>query len=330
MNTKLSSSLCMALLCAAGSMGYAQAQTNALQTNEQVPGVYKMQLGNAKVTALFDGVVYLKPAELKQIGQKLINQSVSERYVPATENGLQTAVNAFLIDTGDKQVLVDTGTTECFPGDLGHVLPNLNYAGYNPNDIDDVVLTHGHPDHICGLLTKSGAMAYPNAKVWINNQELQYWLSDANKQHIPKQYGFLFDLARKALKPYQDRQQVVAFTADSTLPVGLKAIATPGHTVGHSSFLFNGGSAKNSLLIWGDLVHYHTVQLKHPEATYEVDNDYAKSVQSRKMALQMAAQNHWWVAGAHMPFPGIGHISKDSSGYDWVPAEFSPLPVASH
>ena len=317
----------LAFLIMSGMSSVSFAQTS-LSKNMQVPGVYKMQLGETKITALFDGVVYLKRNELKGLDSAAIDQSLHNRYVPENDNGLQTAVNAYLVDTGDAQILIDTGTADCFPGDLGHVISNLRYAGYAPEDIDEILLTHGHPDHLCGILDKDKRIVYPNANIWIEQSELQYWMSDEAKKRAPKKFGFIFDLANTALKPYQDSNRVKTFNASTSLPAGITLLPTPGHTVGHSSFVVTSDRTNDALLVWGDVVHYHAVQLQRPEATYEPDVNYAQSVKSRQMVLHQAEQNHWWVAGAHMPFPGIGHLRKQAQGYAWVPAEFSPLTLS--
>ena len=316
------------LLALLGLSATSWAQTpTQLAPQQQIPGVYKAQIGQTRVIALFDGVVALKRSELAQISPEQVQNSLTGRYVPETKDGLQTAVNAFLIDTGREQVLVDTGTAHCFPGDLGHVAENLRYAGYRPEDIDAVVLTHGHPDHMCGLLTPEGQPVYPNAQVWLDKAELQYWQNDQNKRKVPKDFAFLFDLARKSLQPYQQKHRVHTFTAGSVLPAGLQVLPTPGHTVGHTAFVLPSQNERDNLMLWGDVVHYHSVQLQHPEATFEVDQDYAQSVATRRKVLQQAATRGWWVAGAHMPFPGLGHVRPQGQGYEWVPSEFSPLPT---
>lgn len=318
------------LLALLGLSATSWAQTpTQLAPQQQIPGVYKAQIGQTRVIALFDGVVALKRSELAQITPEQVQNSLTGRYVPENKDGLQTAVNAFLIDTGREQVLVDTGTANCFPGDLGHVAENLRYAGYRTEDIDAVVLTHGHPDHMCGLLSTDGKPIYANAQVWLDKAELQYWQSPKNKRLAPKKFAFLFDLANKSLQPYLQSQRVHTFSAGTTLPAGLQVLPTPGHTIGHSAFVLPSKNERDNLMLWGDVVHYHSVQLQHPEATYEIDQDYAQSVVSRRKVLQQTAARGWWVAGAHMPFPGLGHVRPQGQGYEWVASEFSPLPASA-
>ncbi len=105
------------------------------------------------------------------------------------------------------------------------------------------------------------------------------------------------------------------------------ALDTHGHTPGHVSWLFDGG-AGGKLLVWGDLVHFHAVQFAQPDASYEADSDRTAAIASRKQALAQAADAGWWVAGAHLPFPGLGHVRREGEAFAWVPGEFSPLPPA--
>ena len=103
----------------------------------------------------------------------------------------------------------------------------------------------------------------------------------------------------------------------------MSVVPTPGHTPGHSSYLFSSG--KQKLLLWGDIVHSHSVQFQHPEVSMEFDVDQKQAIATRKTVFQQAANAGWAIGGAHLPFPGLGHIRKDAKGYAWVPVEFGPI-----
>lgn len=113
------------------------------------------------------------------------------------------------------------------------------------------------------------------------------------------------------------------FNPGDELFSGLKAVESNGHTPGHTSCLV--GAGKDKLLVWGDIVHFHAVQLPHPEVTIDVDVSPKGAVASRKTILALAADNQWLVAAAHHPFPGLGHVRREAVGYSWAPAEYGPL-----
>ncbi|WP_085315848.1 MBL fold metallo-hydrolase [Derxia lacustris] len=292
----------------------------------QVPGYYRQPLGQLRITALFDGVVPLPRGQIAGLPEARVASLLDHRYVPETPQGMQTAVNAYLVERAGQLLLVDAGTARCFGGGLGHVMENLRLAGYRPEQVDTILITHAHPDHLCGVADDAGAMAFPNATLWIARADDDFVRDAAAEARMPEGLRFLFPLARKMLAPYAAAGRLRLFGAGDPLPDGVSLLPSPGHTPGHSSFLIDGG-ADAKLLIWGDVVHYHAVQFAAPEASYEVDVDRARAIVSRRALMADAARHGWWVAGAHLPFPGLGHVRVEGKAYAWLPAEFSPLPT---
>lgn len=293
----------------------------------QVPGVYHQAIGDLHVTALFDGVVPLARAELSGIDEAGKQALLSSRHVPESPQGLQTAVNAYLVQRGNVLTLVDAGTARCFGPGLGHVLENLRHAGYSPEQVDQVLITHAHPDHLCGLLDAQGREAFPNATVWLARADADYWLDPATETRAdtPAMYRPLFKMARDAVAPYRAAGRLHLFAQGERLPAGVSGLDSHGHTPGHTSFLFEAGAGQQ-LLVWGDIVHYHAVQFARPDASFEADLDRGQAIASRRALMARTADAGWWLAGAHLPFPGLGHIRRDDDAFAWVPAEFSPLP----
>jgi glyoxylase-like metal-dependent hydrolase (beta-lactamase superfamily II) len=325
---------CRAGLIAVGAAlfaGAASAQSAAAPDVAvvQVPGYYHQDVGALRVTALFDGVVTLPRQQLQGIAPARIDALLQGRHVPETPKGLQTAVNAYLVQLGARRVLIDAGTADCFGPGLGQVVANLQAAGVTPAQVDDVLLTHAHPDHLCGVLDAAGGRAFPHATLWIDAGELAYWRSPESVARTPGALRFVVDQTRRALAPYEDAGRLRSFRPGDALPGGIRALASHGHTPGHASFLVDGGSPTHQLLVWGDVVHYHAVQFARPEASFEADVDRRQAIASRRDLLERATRQGWWVAGAHLPFPGLGHVRRDGATYAWVPAEYAPLaPVA--
>lgn len=315
--------LAAALLLAGASPAFA---TTTHTPREQVPGVYHQQIGTLQVTALFDGTVALGRQELVGIDAGKVTRLLDHRYVPEDGKGLQTAVNAYLVQQGNHLTLIDTGTATCFGPGLGQVLGNLRAAGYDPAEVDDVLLTHAHPDHLCGLLDTQDKVAYPNATVWLSAADAAYWLDPASETTAPQGVRFAFALARKAVAPYVATGKLKRFGAGDALPTGITALDSHGHTIGHVSYRIDGGAGQH-LLVWGDIVHFHAVQFAQPQASYEADSDRAAAIVSRRTLMAQAADQGWWVAGAHLPFPGLGHVRREGDGFAWVPGEYAPLPT---
>ena len=302
------------------------AQTPVRPPFLQVPGIYRQLIGTLRITALFDGSVTLPRQHLTGIAPSAVARLLDHRYVPEDATGLQTAVNAYLVQRGSRLVLVDTGGGHCLGPGLGQVLTHLRAAGYAPQQVDDVLLTHAHTDHMCGLLDDRGRPAYPNAVVWLSRTDADYWLDPASEAIAPQMLKFAFALARQAAAPYQRMGRLKLFTPGESLPVGASALDSHGHTPGHVSYLFEDGSAQ--LLVWGDIVHYHAVQFAQPDAAFEADSDRAAALAARRRLMQRAADAGGWVAGAHLPFPGLGHVRHQGDAFAWVPTEFAPLSTA--
>ncbi|UEX17653.1 MBL fold metallo-hydrolase [Stenotrophomonas sp. SI-NJAU-1] len=313
-----------ALLLALSSLPLAAlAEATSPAPIQQVPGVQHQRIGALQVTALFDGVVALGRQEVVDVPPTLVSRLLEGRYVPEDKKGLQTAINAFLVRQGKHLTLVDAGTAQCFGPDQGQVLGNLRAAGVDPAEIDEVLLTHAHPDHLCGILDAQGKPAYPNATVWLSKADARYWLDPASEATAPQGVRFAFALARNAIAPYQAAGRLHTFQPGDALPGHAVAMDTHGHTPGHVSYRFD--SQGQSLLVWGDVLHFHAVQFAHPEAAFEADSDRTAATASRRSLLQEATAKGWWVAGAHLPFPGLGHVRSEGQAYAWVPAEYSPL-----
>ena len=316
--------LCAALVAGASLVALAPLANAApvAKQQAQVPGFYRMALGEFEVTALYDGYVKLDPKLLKGASAEDVQSLLAKMFLESSK-GVQTAVNAYLVNTGSQLVLIDTGAAQCFGPTLGVIQSNLKAAGYSPEQVDTVLLTHLHPDHACGLQGVEGKAAFPNATVYVPQAEADFWLSEEVAAKAAESSQGMFKMARAAVAPYVASERLKRYAEGSPLVPGIASVALHGHTPGHSGYLLS--SAGQSLLVWGDIVHSHAVQFARPEVAIEFDVDSAQAIATRKKVFADAARDKLWVAGAHLPFPGIGHVRAEGAGYAWVPVEYGPL-----
>lgn len=316
---------CRAALIAAAAVlslaASALAEAPAMKMT-QAPGYWRMALGGFEVTALFDGSIKLDTKLLKGASPGELAKLFERMYVD-TSSGVKTAVNVYLVNTGQNLIMVDAGSGKALGPSMGLLAENLRAAGYEPGQVDTVLLTHLHPDHALGLVDGEGKAAFPNAVVMVSQPEAAYWLSEQEEAKAPEGRKRAFQAARKALAPYVSAGTLKTFGEGDPLPAGVKAVFTPGHTPGHCGYMFTSGGDK--LLAVGDIVHNYAVLFAKPDVSIDFDTDPKSAVNTRWRVFEDAIRNRYWVAGAHLPFPGIGHIREQGRGYAWVPAEYWPV-----
>ncbi|MDQ3204610.1 MAG: MBL fold metallo-hydrolase [Pseudomonadota bacterium] len=278
-------------------------------------GIYAFNLGKFRITALSDGTLPLDLHPLlRGISPKQIDALLQRGFA---RNPLETSINAYLVDTGSRVVLVDTGAGELF-GNVGGKLPeSLAAAGYQPAQISDVLITHIHTDHSGGL-TRGGQMMFPNATIHVGQADVDFFLDRANLEKGLK-LAYLEE-ALKTVGPYQRAGKLKTFAAQSEILPGITAIPTPGHTPGHSFFRVE--SEGESIDFWGDIMHVGLIQFARPEVTITFDVDQNTARAQRLDQFETAANEQRLSAVAHLPFPGIGHIRREAGKYEWVPVQY--------
>lgn len=314
----------MVAVVALALMSFAPlTMAEAPQVQTQVPGYYRTQLGKFEITALYDGMIELDTKLLKNTSAAELQVLLARMFVGNPK--MQTAVNAYLINTGSHLVLVDTGAAKLFGPSLGYALQNMKASGYEPAQVDMVIITHLHADHVGGLNDADGKPLFPKAKILVAQEDGDYWLSQTVADGAPKEVQPFFKMARDSAAPYLSSGQWSTFTQGSVLVPGIKAVKANGHTPGHTAFAVESEGQK--LLIWGDLVHAHAVQFARPGVSIEFDIDQKQAIATRHSIMKDMASIKSLVAGMHLPFPGLGHVRADSKGrYSWVPIEFAPMP----
>ena len=303
------------------TIAFTLAHAEAPMAKSQAPGWYRMSLGSFEVTALSDGTVSL-PVD------KLLTHSTPDRikgllarsYLKAP---VETSVNGYLVNTGSKLVLIDAGAAGLFGPTLGKLLANLKASGYQPEQVDEIYITHMHPDHVGGLVA-NGQMAFPNATVRADMREGDFWLSKSNLEAAPADAKGFFQGAMASLNPYVAAGKLKPFNGATDLLPGIRAIPAAGHTPGHTIYAIE--SQGNKMVVWGDLMHVAAVQFAMPSVTIQFDNDSKAAAPQRQLNYADAAKKGYFVAVAHVSFPGIGQLRADGKGYQWVPANYISAP----
>jgi glyoxylase-like metal-dependent hydrolase (beta-lactamase superfamily II) len=294
------------------------AAAAAPQHHDQVPAYYRLQVGDLEVTALWDGTASFDPHWLK--GKTTIDGVVKAMHEDA--HVLDAADTGFLVNTGKQLILVDAGSGTWFGGGaLGRMAGSLRSAGYSPEQVDLVLITHLHSDHIGGLTTQDGQRVFPNADVYVAKEDSDFWLSPEIAAKAPKEAQQFFPAAQAIAAPYIKAGKWHPFSGSGPIIDGMQVVPLHGHTPGHTGYEFS--SKGQTILFWGDTIHAQRVQLQHPGVTVVFDIDPAAAAATRKRLLPMLASEDVVIAGPHMLFPSLGRLHKAGSGYSWAPVSFT-------
>ncbi|MFJ1467215.1 MBL fold metallo-hydrolase [Massilia orientalis] len=312
-------------IAAAAFMLATAAHAAAPQVHTQAPGWYRTMLGGFEITALSDGT-HTFPVDTVMTGvtPAAVDAALANNDL---HRPVQGSINAFLVNTGTRLVLIDTGAGALYGACCGKLLANLRAAGYRPEQVDVVLLTHLHKDHVGGVLA-DGKPAFPNAVVRAAGADADYWLSRDQRAAAPAFLASFFDSAAASLAPYTAAGRFQPFAPGAALVPGISAVAEPGHTPGHGGYLVeNGGQA---LLVWGDVVHVAAVQLDQVQATVKYDSSAPDARATRAGLLERAAREHLLVGAAHVAFPGLGHVRREGAGFAWLPLNYEGDPADPH
>lgn len=304
----------------AGLAFSSAAMAAAPMAKTQAPGFYRMMLGDFEVTALNDGTINLPVQQLLHEKPAKVEKALKENFLTIPP---ETSVNAYLINTGSKLVLIDTGAGALFGPTLGRLQANLKAAGYTPEQVDEIYITHLHGDHVGGIVA-SGAAAFPNAVIRADKDDAAHWLSKEKLEAAPADQKGSFEGPMMALEPYIKADRFKTFDAGSELVPGVRNYPTHGHTPGHTSYLVESKGQK--LVVIGDLIHVGSVQLPDPQVTIQFDTDSKVARTQRLKVFSEAAKEGTLVGAAHIQFPGLGHLKSAGKGYQWIPVNYTRLP----
>jgi glyoxylase-like metal-dependent hydrolase (beta-lactamase superfamily II) len=292
----------------------------APQQHDQAPGFYRLKVGDLEVTALYDGTGVFDPHWLN--GPKAAMDGVVKA-LQEDPHMLDVVDTGFLVNTGKQLILVDAGAGAWWGGGaLGRLAGSLRSAGYTPEEVDIVLVTHLHSDHVGGLTTQDGKRVFPNADVYVAKAESDFWLSAEIAAKAPKDAQPFFQSAQAIAAPYIQAGKWHTFGGTERIVDGMQLVPLPGHTPGHTGYEFSSKGQK--LLFWGDIVHAQRVQLRHPEVTAIFDIDQTAAAATRQQLLPKLASEDVLIAVPHSSFfPSLGRLRKEASGYTWVPVVFT-------
>ena len=290
---------------------------------EMQPTIYRFKLGGFEVATIMDSKVIrsgLTPSFGGEAGAAEVKALAAAARIDADR--YEHPFTPMLVNTGKELVLFDTGNGslsaeyEQMKGRLppGNLVARMTQAGYKPEDVDVVVITHGHPDHIGGL-TKGGQPVFPNARYVFGAAEFDFWNKGENIREARK---FNRELYMKIAVPLANRATMIK-PGDEVVR-GIRAVDAAGHSPGLLAFTIE--SEGKRLINWADTCNHYVVAIQRPDLHLDVDDDKDKAVATRKRILDMVATDKLFVAGFHMPFPGLGWVEKTSGGYRWVPHSY--------
>lgn len=274
----------------------------------------RYQVGSATVHVLSDGFISIGPEMLSGVTPEEFATLLDNAHIATDAH--PSAVNAFLVEIGDRKILVDAGTGEIFGPTLGKLPSVMNALGFDPAAIDTVVFTHLHGDHIGGTVSPAGN-PYLNATLRVASADIDFWTSEEIQAQAPDAFKAAFDLARSALDGFGER--IEPFGAEETaIAPGLSTMALPGHTVGHTGLMLE--SDGDVLLIAADIVHVPAVQLAMPAVTIGFDTDQDLARETRVKTMDMVAADRIMMGGSHISLPGLGYLETAGDGYRWTAA----------
>lgn len=313
-------SFALAGLGATAALGLHTSATPVLATAHapaSPPAMFNAPLGNYRITAIFDGMVPLGKNLFFGPEQTAMDAALASAGLLG--DALPAPINAFLLQSDDRTVLIDSGLGELdmFGPGFGRLSAGLAAVGVAPADVDMIIATHAHPDHVGGLVAGGGAV-FANAELVISEVDHRFWSDAGIMAQAPAEVKGMFGLAQHVFAAYADRLRLVA--AGTEVAPGLTLELSPGHTPGHSVVHIDGGDRQ--LLMVADTVLNIDLQTALPETGTGFDTDAALAAESRAAIFDRAATDGVLIAGSHVHFPGFGRLVVDGDAYRFVPASW--------
>jgi glyoxylase-like metal-dependent hydrolase (beta-lactamase superfamily II) len=282
----------------------------------QAPGFYRYKIGDLQITAINDGVAQ-RPLEgfIRNADINAVRKAMDDAMLPNTN--VTIPFTTLVVNDGKKLTLLDTGNGNSGAPTSGTWMTNFRAAGFTPEQVDTVVISHFHGDHINGLRLKEGTTVFANAEVMVPKLEWDFWMDDAKAAAAPDAMKGAFANVRRVFAPM--KSAIKQYDAGKEVVAGINAVAAYGHTPGHTAFVIGG-----KLLALCDTTNTPALFVSNPGWHAVFDMDGAGAEATRRKMLDMAVTDKMQVAFYHAPFPATGHVVKDGAGYRLLPVAWSP------
>ena len=301
------------------------SQAAAPRAGRQAPGFYRYRVGAVEVTVATDGARSFPLTESYVVNAPIedVRTALQQAYLPP--NRMIHHYAPLVLNIGPQLIVIDTGfgpaALKETRGELGQFTSNLAAAGIDPKNVDLVVISHFHPDHVNGLLDAENKSVYPNAEILVPAEEWSFWMDDGEMSRAPKgrmeelfaNNRRVFDTLGRKVRPYEWNKEIVS---------GLLPIPTAGHSIGHTSFMLSSGMGQ--LFIQSDVTNHPDLFARHPDWAAFFDQDPTAAVNTRREVYEMLVTTRMLVQGFHYPFPGLAHVEAAEEGYRVVPMPWSP------
>ena len=306
-----------AALAALGAKGLSQpAAAKAPMLGASIPSHYRFKLGSFECTTILDGSIKI-PGPHPIFGQDQSKEDVgklaADNFLPADK--MEIVFTPVMVNTGNQLVLFDSGNGALRRGKgAGKLAGALAGIGYKPEQVDVVVITHCHPDHIGGLM-EDGKPTFPNARYVMGQVEYDFWSPPEQAEGPRARVG---KLVQSNVVPLAEKFTFIK--PDAEVVPGIRAVDAFGHTPGQMAYHIESGSSR--LLLWADTTNHYVASLQRPDWHVRFDMDKQKAAATRKRILDMAASDRIPATGYHMPFPAIGFVERKDGAYRWVPVSY--------
>src|SRR5438552_3171397 len=304
----------------------APARAAAPPVGKQAPGFYRYKVGEYEITVVTDGArsFPLPDTFVNNAKKDEVNAALEAAHLP--KDTVTLVFNPIVINTGSKLIAIDTGygaaEAEKSNSTHGQYQQNLAAAGIDAKAIDTVIISHYHQDHVDGLLTADGKLSFPNAEILVPAPEHKFWMDDGEMSRAsPGRMEGLFKNNRRVFSG-EVLKRLNRYEWDKEVAPGITSVSTPGHTVGHTSYVIASGSAR--LFLFSDVTNRPELFARNPSwhAFFDQIPDMAEA--TRRKVLDMLVADKMLVQTFHAPFPAFGHMEKDGQGYRFAQAPWSP------
>ncbi|OYX74436.1 MAG: hydrolase [Rhizobiales bacterium 17-65-6] len=300
--------------------GTSSANAQAAPSLSGNAGHYRFRVGEISATILSDGVIGGPPRIYASDAREAKLEEVLRQAFLPTDH-LTLNLNTLLIETGGRRILIEAGAGKTMGPNGGRIFDNLAAIGLSATDIDTIVISHTHPDHVGNLRTADGGKAFPHATVFVPKADWDFFVRtdpDLSYMPVPEEFRLRFAAnIKNSLEPVMN--DVELYEAGAEIVPGLKTIVASGHTPGMATFLVHSGN--DQLLLTADLAYHPVVNVDNPWLPGP-DRDKEAALASRRRIFDRAAADRIPVLGFHFPFPGLGWMLKTDSAYAWVPASW--------